>query len=335
VVTALALAVSLLASCDLASRDSERPPLHVLETVPANGAGTDCSRLDPSCGVPLRTTIRVRFDRPLWPEPLNFEAVRVYTGTPSNRVAVTAIDYSVFDWTLSFRLGRPLAPRTLYQVELPGWDGTPGPRAYDGAELEPGGVPLRFSFVTSDTDASDLAPVLPSPSCEQAVAVFEAHCSTGACHGGETPAMGLRLDSRAGLRSSALRRVARQTETASTVGVPHSHPARFGTAMPLLDPGNAANSYLFYKLFITPQGFGACAHASCEPFSAVEAGATCEPWPEAERQRLRDWFVRGEAMPLLPSESGAAELAPLRPLDCASLRALIRFVDAGAECAAE
>ena len=274
----------------------------------------------------------MRFDRPLWPEPVGYESVRVYSGTPRNRVSVRSIRYDLLNWTLRYGLGGRLTARALYQVELPGAGGTTGPRAFDGGALEPGAIPLAFSFFTADSASSNLPADAPAPSCAEIVPVFERHCSSGCCHGGDSPAMGLRLDSRDGLMATAIGRVAHQTETAGTVGLPHSHPERFGTAMPLIDPGSAATSYLVYKLLIAPGEFEPCADESCAPFTTLPGAERCAPWPEAERSRLRDWFVRGEAMPLAPWRAGCSEDEPSRPLDCASLHALVRFVDAGAAC---
>jgi hypothetical protein len=305
----------------------------VIESRPGPGAGTECLASDPACGVALRTDVVLHFDRPLWPRADSFEALRVYSGSPSNRVPVSSIRYDLLDWTLTYRLLRPLRSRALYQVELPGANGSPGPRAFDGAPLEAGALPLAFSFLTrSDTSGEPPPDDVPAPTCDEVVRVLETHCASGCCHGGDRPAMGLRLDSREGLLTTALRHVAHQTETAGTAGLPHSNPARFGTAMPLLDPGSAATSYLVYKLLIAPTGFEACTEPSCQPFTVLPGAASCAPWPDAERARLRDWFVRGEAMPLDPGSLGCAEATPPRALDCASLRALIAFVDAGADC---
>ena len=275
--------------------------------------------------------VTLRFDRPLWPQPGSFESLLVYSGS-DNRVPVGSIRYDLLDWTLTYRLLRPLKPRALYQVELPGSKGMPGPRAFDGGPLEAGALPLAFSFLTRNGTSGELPGEVPAPICDEVVRVLDTHCGSGCCHGGDSPAMGLRLDSREGLLTTALRHVAHQTENAGTAGLPHSNPARFGTAMALLDPGSAATSYLIYKLLIAPTGFGACAEPSCQPFTALPGAASCPPWPDAERARLRDWFVRGEAMPLDPESLGCAEAAPPPALDCASVRALIAFVNAGAVC---
>lgn len=321
-----------LSGCDLGGEVRPNgPALHIVEVRPADGDGVNCNASEPDCGVPRRTDIVVRFDRPLWPEPRSFEGTRVYTGTRSNRVPVAAVRYDLLDWTLTYQLGRQLMPRALYRVELSGAGESAAPRAYDGAVLDEVAPPLAFSFLTRSTPGGDVpSEPAPAPACDEVVRVLDRHCASGCCHGGEAPAMGLRLDSRDGLLTTAFRRVAHQTESTGTVGVPHSNPARFGTAMPLIDPGSAATSYLLYKLLIAPENLEPCAGDHCAASGALVSDETCLPWPSAERERLRDWFVRGEPMPMAPERLGCD--GPALPLDCGSLRALVRFIDSGALC---
>jgi hypothetical protein len=269
----------------------------------------------------------VHFDRLLWPEPAALESLRIFTGLPRNRVGVSSIAYDLLDRTVTYRLSSALAAHTLYRVELPGHLSNRGPRAFDGAGLAPGPVPLAFSFFTAEeATPAETPPPGATPSCDDAVELLGTHCGSANCHGGTTPAMGLGLDTREALLATALRKVAHQTETAATFGVAQSHPARFGTAMPILDPGNAANSYLVYKLLIADLRLPECNDELCERFQGLAGPERCEPLSADERERLRNWFVRGEPMP--PNDPPTSP----RPLDCASVRALVRFVDAGANC---
>lgn len=321
------LAGAILSGCDVGEPDGFEPPaLHVIGTLPANGDGVACSGGDSSCGVSLLPEVVVQFDRLLWPEPSAFESLRIYTGSPRNRVPLDSYHYDPLERTLTYQLGAWLAPRALYRVELPGHAQGHGPRAFDGAELEPGSVPLSFGFFTRGAGTSlPLRPERPrTPSCDEIMQVLGAHCGSGACHGGNTPAMGVALDSREAFSTTALRRVARQTDSAGTPGVPQLNPARFGVAMPIVEPGSAAHSYLVYKILITDSGFPECADERCARFENPGETEHCELLPQLERRRLRDWFVRGEPMPHPDAESG--------PLDCASFRALLRFIDAGAKC---
>jgi len=312
------------AGCDVGSHAEFEPPrVHVVETRPAHGEGTECSDADPGCGVPRRPELVVRYDRPLWPEPERFQEILVYSGSRGIVVRVDSVRYDVLDRTLAYELGPRLAPRSLYRVELADPARGTAPRAYDGGELEPGPVPFEFQFLTQGAGAAPEAEPAKAevPTCGEIAALLDRHC--GGCHGAELPAMGLTLSSPEGLRRTAIRRVARQTETGSGSGVPSVHPARFGTAMPLIEPGRAAGSYLVYKLLVNEASFEPCNAADCAAFATQPGADSCGSWSEREREALRDWFVRGEAMP--PLWGGL-------PLDCASLRALVRFIDDGARC---
>lgn len=318
-----ACVVAATGGCDVGPRaEFEAPAVHVLETRPADGDGVECADSDPDCGVPRRPRLAVRYDRPLWPEQDRFQEIRVHTGPASVRIA--SARYDVLDRTLSYELGPRLRPRSLYRVELADSAEGLAPRAFDGGELEPGSVPLEFGFLTQGDGAAPEPDVVdvPVPSCDRIAALLDRHC--GACHGAQSPAMGLTLNTPAGLRSTAIQRVALQTETGGDSGVPSSHPPRFGTAMPVIEPGKAAGSYLVYKLLSFAATIAPCRAEECTEFEDQPGAGACEAWPQLERERLRDWFVRGNAMP--PAQSDQP------PLDCASLRALIRFIDDGARC---
>ena len=133
--------------------------------------------------------------------------------------------------------------------------------------------------------------------------------------------------------SFTIERVAHQTETGSTVGVPFVNPARFGVAMPILDPGNPATSYLFYKLLLSPENLGVCGAGACA-FDALPGAQSCVPLPADERERLAAWFVRGEAMPILGHDNSEQGCLPAdhRSLDCGEMRAITRFIERGARC---
>jgi hypothetical protein len=322
---AWAVAAVTVTGCDVGPRaEFEPPPVHVLETLPADGDGAGCADSDPDCGVSRRPRIVVRYDRPLWPEPERFQEILVHSGPTRNRARVASVRYDVLDRTLSYELATRLRPRALYRVQLADPAEGLAPRAFDDGEVEPGPVPLEFGFLTQGEGATpEPAPVdVPAPSCDRIAALLDRHC--GSCHGAEQPAMGLTLNSPSGLRSTAIQRVARQTETGNDSGVPSLHPPRFGTAMPVIEPGKAAGSYLVYKVLAGAAAFEPCRAPECAEHVDQPGAAQCEAWSELERERLRDWFVRGSAMP--PAASS------LPPLDCASLRALLRFIDDGAHC---
>jgi len=100
---------------------------------------------------------------------------------------------------------------------------------------------------------------------------------------------------------AAVARVAHQTETGATTGSTNQSPRRFGTNMPIIDPGRPENSYLIYKLLIgvpayLPEQRGGCPE-----------GDRCEPPSPDEIGRLRAWFVRGEPMPLAENPNDSAQ----------------------------
>lgn len=335
----LILVVLALLGCDLGERATDwphGPPLRLLSSSPRDGEGASCPIEDTSCGFPIDAPIRLRFNRVLLPSSVNREVIRVYTGTPSNPAPYLTPRYDVLAGELVFRFTRPLQRKALYQVEL--LDATSagvGLKAFDGAALEASGGAIRWSFVTSG-ERQTLA-VSPSvgrePTCDDVLRRLQPSCASGCCHGGSEPAMGLRLDAREALFQTAVGMVAHQTETGNTLGIPFENPVRFGTAMPLIHPGSVENSYLMYKLLLAPENLRPC-ESGCEEFMDASWADDCRPPSDAERIRLREWFVPGEPMPFRPA-SLAAEcegVSRFDPLDCQSVRVLSRWVEQGARC---
>ena len=81
---ALLLAV---AGCDAGDPDRQPylgPPLQILATYPEDGAGLDCASSDVECGVPIDTTIEVRFDRFLLPSTAVRQSILFYSGRALN-----------------------------------------------------------------------------------------------------------------------------------------------------------------------------------------------------------------------------------------------------------
>ncbi len=284
--------------------------------------------------MPVDRPIWLRLDRPLLPASATRQAINVYTGAPGIGAPFLRPEYDVLDRTLRYRWDGWLEPRALYRLELAlarerGQDGL---RAYDGAPLEPGNVPSALSFFTSSSASSPSAAPAPSvPRCDDIVQLFADHCASGCCHGGDAPAMGLRLDSKLALSQTAIARVAHQSETGNSAGVTLTNPARFGVSMPIIDPGSAATSYLIYKLMLEPRNLRPCATAPCR-FEALEPARACAPLSDEERERVAAWFVRGDAMPPLESGVPADCLPRFGALDCGETRALARFIDSGALC---
>ena len=78
------------------------------------------------------------------------------------------------------------------------------------------------------------------------------------------------------------------------------NPSRFGVQMPRIDPGSPGNSYLMYKLLRSPKNFELTGNSDvCVTAHRVPLpDGQCLPPSEAESARLREWFVRGQPMPL-------------------------------------
>lgn len=272
---------------------------------------------DPSCGVPRNAAIELRFDRFLLPATAARQSIRVYSGDPAGQVLLLP-SYDVVERVLTFRVGggARLLPGLLYRVELlqPELDpGGFGLRAFDGAGLEEGPVPLEWSFFTAREAPEPRPEPQPSSSCADALEVFRASGCVN-CHGESAGAMGLSLQSGEALRRTAIRRVAHQADVGVVAGEPQVNPTRLGVGMPVLDPGSPATSYLLYKLLRNPRNFGA-GPAACESAYAVglPAGECLAP-DEEERQRLEDWFVKLDPMPPGPGGALAGGLADLRTL---------------------
>jgi hypothetical protein len=332
--------LALVAGCDQGEPEPEPfqgPRLGLVATYPLDGAGLECP-LDapPECGVPIDTPIELRFDRVLLASTATRQSILLYTGNPNNQPGAGSGDvlqptYDLVERVVRYRLpdGKGLAPRTLYTVELPVpvEDDDFGFRAFDGAPLAATRQPLRFSFWTSAVE--DTAPPdEPIPDCSDVLTLFSANPGQGACtncHNPERAPQGLDLSSGNALLSTAIGRVAHQTDLGTTTGEVLESPARMGIDMPIIDPGRPDNSYLMYKLIVRPDNYRRSAEDPdlCGSAYRVAEDETCLPPSEPERVRLREWFVRGEPMPLTGPEVA---------LDRSQMQAIQRFIRAGASC---
>ncbi|MEI9940788.1 MAG: Ig-like domain-containing protein [Pseudomonadota bacterium] len=308
--------------CDQGSRDDAAgygPPLHLLASYPADGQGTNapfgadvlCDAPTPECAVPTNVAIELRFDRFLLPGAVD-GALSLYSGNPpANGVGLTA-EYDMIERVVVYRPSRPLRPNTLYTVQLIASDNPAfGFWAFDRAPLEEGegAAPLRFSFSTGSGPRTEPAPVpRPPDSCETMTQGPLDSCVN--CHvtkpDAQTtppsafPPMGLDLSSPRGLFYTAVRQVAHQTEVGSSAaGEGLQSPARFGVQMNIVDPGSPATSYLMYKLLRKPENFELAGEESgcVTGYHAPVSDLDCQPPPEDERARLREWWVLGDPMP--------------------------------------
>ncbi len=259
------------------------------------------------------------------------QSVRYYLGQPDNPVPGSELEpeYDLVERVVRFRT-ETLQPGQLYTVEIlrPGVDDKDyGFRAFDDAPLEDGSVPLKFHFRTKLVDPPPAVSDPDPPTCAQIQDAFtRMGCSGAACHNpggsaacpkgfgagddqvpGKTfcvavPRMGLDLKSTEGLLATAIGKVAHQAETGAKTGAPIIN-ARVGVGMPIITANSPGNSYLLYKMLRRPDSYfesrgnpDLC--TSLYPNLPFGPGNDCMLPPEAELTRLREWFVRGEPMPL-------------------------------------
>ena len=304
--------------------------------------------------MPTNASLTFRFDRLIDPATANRQAIRVYTGDPNAFPGYPfEVAYDPVERVVEYRMpsGYAFAPHTLYRMELvvPDKADDFGIRAFDGAPLAEADIALQTSFFTADDPVALVAD--PTPTCADVVEhVFSDElggCASGQCHrsfGNSLgsmdllgPPYGLWLDGRANLAASAIGRIAHETELGDeSGGIPAEKSARFGVRMALIDPGNPGGSYLLYKLLRNPKNFGPCLAKNQNPrspfcddnllgvsshqFLPLGDGQSIEPSAD-EQVRLREWFVRGEPMPLLGDGLGLT-----------GLRAVSQFIAAGAAC---
>jgi hypothetical protein len=251
------------------------------------------------------------------------QSIRLYTG-PRTAIVTLQPFYDTVERVVVYRVasGGSLLPGVLYHVELVSPEDTQGGfgfRAFDGAPLsKKNDTPLRWSFFTARAAATP-PEVVESPSCYEVwSALNQSGCAKGACHSGDDAPMNLRLDSRASLLATAIGHVAHEADTGPISGRPLVDPPRFGTGMPIIDPGNPGTSYLLYKLVVGPENFG---DACSSKYAVPNPSGDCPSPTAVEQQRLRDWFVRLEPMPFDGRLVGGIDTLDL----------LQRYILAGAE----
>ena len=328
------------------------PAVHLVGAFPSDGCGVGS---DPDCTIPTNATLTFRFDRFLNPTSVSRQAIRVYTGDPKTAAGPPPFEvaYDPVERVVEYRMpsGYGFEPHTLYTLELLVPDAVDdfGIRAFDGAPLAEAELPLKTSFFTADAPIE--LPVAEVPTCAQIVSsVFADNCTGSQCHQrighsfkgddgrnvdlGAAP-HGLWLDSPPNMLATAINKVARETELGDqSGGAPQVKGARFGVRMALVDPRNPGGSYLMFKLLVGSDNYcpvwsdsGECIgeSASTHSFLPLPRGDSVRP-AEAELDRLREWFVRGEPMPR------ALANGTLRRLTLEDLRAVSTFIAGGADC---
>jgi hypothetical protein len=308
-------------------------------------AGVDCDTPTPDCAVPTNVEIELRFDRFLLPGSGLGAGLLLYTGDPKANAVGLVASYDLIERVVIFRHDAPLSPNTLYTAEIvPGKNTSQGFWAFDGAPLEAGDVPLRFSFTTGGGPAAPVTP--PTPINDDCTSIASAAapagplsvCSNSNCHQNPPasppsdpgkyilayPPMGLSLTAW-GLEHTAINRVAHETATGESATDPGLQTSpRFGVEMNRVDPGFPEKSYLVYKLLRKPGNYALVAGESCPTtfHSPVQDGACAAP-SDAELSALREWFVLGDPMPKDVDDS-------LFSRD--DLQRIVNWIHAGATC---
>lgn len=306
--------IAAMMACDRDEPEPEldRPALRIVETFPEAGAVRH----------PLERAMRIRFDRYLRPASVVRQSVLVTpglfdadSGAPKGPVYFFEPVYDPYERMVVLQLS-PRArwiPSTLHLVRLLAPEdesSVTGFQAFDGAPLVDN---EEFFFVTGDAvsdpanDIDDLRPTVrfcatddvdPGSVTIPAFEVLRDRCASSGCHGsdGEGPVYGLDLSSSSRILMTTVRVVARQTLTGPSVGPAASNSLRLGDDMARIDPGNAGNSYLVYKLLVNPGNHPEAGEEGKDPW--LGGLSSPGPPPREELERLRSRFVRGEPMPL-------------------------------------
>jgi hypothetical protein len=150
-------------------------------------------------------------------------------------------------------------------------------------DCPPGGYCITF-LATNGTQPDAPTPHTVDFCNDIFLPILAPSCGTSSCHGGSLPALGLALNSSAGITTTAINRIAEGANT-GPLAAPYSPPGLiFGINTPIIDPGtgapaggNPSDSWLIYKLLLAPP-------SPCPAGSNVDAGpdggtdaATCNP----------------------------------------------------------
>ncbi len=285
-------ALLLLAlGCDLAAPERGiGPELRLHSVSPRADEGLDCDvSTDSECGASTNRPVRLGFDRFLLPASAARQALSLEVGD-SGLWFFGAPEFDPVSRTVAITTQNGFLPGVVVTVRLTdpktnpnGW----GFRAFDGAPLNVASVPSPYLFRTRGP-AEPLptrAPILLAGALQS---FRDGGCTS--CHGGATPARGLGLDTREGLKA-AIGRVALSADRGAETGTALVRSERFGFGMPLIDPRVPANSLLLYRLLL-----------DLRAYLDHEGEPQVAPPSLDERERLRDWL--GVLGPMPPSEVG-------------------------------
>lgn len=305
---AVRLALPVLSSCDgHLDQPTVGPHLHVLET----NLGGDKPSIA-SDGI-----IQIAFDRYVHPATTIPESAVLRDGAgavlPMPKPLRVIYDPVARIVTIAGpEEGKPwLTEGRSYQLVLgvaPGDSDLGGFRAIDRAALEGERV---FAFTARGASGGPRAiPVVDF--CTDVLPLFNDKCTNGTCHAATGPnATSLILETSLGVSKTALSRVANGANTGPLAGRGAAPGRLFGVDMPIVDPSNAGNSWLLYKIELaplpaapgTPPGTR-CEKAQAGPAPPFTASVSPRPVSDDERAVLSN-YIRGREMPypLVPADS--------------------------------
>jgi hypothetical protein len=319
-----------LSGCDQGHQDDQPS----VGSVPVNLVSQN---VDAHTPVPANGNIELGFDRFLDPATVNRQGF-VLADASGNAIAFAALAYDPVVRKVTIEPMGGLVAGQPYTLTLPVWPHgveSGGVRATDGAPLS---APLEIGFMAS---AAGTAPSVTTVSfCGDILPVFQRSCSVSSCHGAPAPgadptrtgsgssypAEGLALSTGPWVQTSAIDGLRPAVgDNSGPSGVSDEGIAGlFGVNMPIIDPNNAANSWLLYKCLISPLGIPvATADAGSDAGAGVDAGpghcgATAVSYSTAttaasddERARLAEQ-IQGAVSPTRCPTSTAPRTSPRR-----------------------
>jgi hypothetical protein len=280
--------------------------------------------------------IELFFDRLLLPDSVTRQSF-VLTDLNGNGYDIPSIVYDPVARSVAMQTLAPLPACQNFRVYLltPAESGgLGGLQAIDGATLDPS-TPQFVEFPVTGTcatggsqgdggsdggadagpDAGDAGAAPASPEfptidfCGTVMPIFRSNCTGSSCHGGASPAAGLRLDTSQGVVDTAVNRVSVESNQGPrSISEPASE--LFGLDMPVVDSsggqGNPANSWLVYKLLLaTPPASTPTSNLHSRPWSDLSA---------AERATLGNYVI-GREMPFPQLAAGGSSTGTTLTLD--------------------
>ncbi|MGH7279905.1 MAG: hypothetical protein ACRELY_00140 [Polyangiaceae bacterium] len=283
--------------------------------------------VSPTEAVPADGVIQIAFDRVLLTASVTRQAFLL--GDANNVAINPVVTYDPVRRIVTLSNPAPaggswLTPGLSYKLILttPGTsqDHLSGARAIDGAVLDSASAVETGFMAAAPANAGPIDAKMSF--CNDVLPIFQARCSAGQCHGAPTiqppserfpdghtvPAAGLLLETSQGVLATAIGRVAQGSNTGATAGAGGPPYPKFGIDLPLIDPGDPANSWLMYKVLLAPlptADAGVLTNPNCgdnpPPPTAEPAPATqFMDLSDDERARLEN-YVLGSQMPYPPS----------------------------------